>query len=59
MTPQVYVLIAKRDASSTDALKVMYESREHALAAAAVLREYCPIVAVTVGDGSEVEGPHA
>jgi hypothetical protein len=55
MTPQVYVLVAKRDAS--DVLKVTYESREHALAAAAVLREYCPVVAVTVGDGTEVEGP--
>jgi hypothetical protein len=55
VTQQVYTLIAKRDAARPDTLTVRYESREHALAAAAVLQEYCAVVQLTDGDGSEVE----
>jgi hypothetical protein len=57
MTHQTYTLIAKRDASRPDSLTVRYESREHALAAAVVLKQYCPVVSLTDGDGLEVDAP--
>jgi hypothetical protein len=57
MIPQTYTLIAKRDAARPDSLTVKYESREHALAAAAVLRQYCPIVRLTDGEGLDVDAP--
>ncbi len=53
--PQLYTLTAKRDAARPDSLTVRYEKREHALAAAAILKEYCAIVRVTDDDGADVE----
>jgi hypothetical protein len=51
----VYTLKIKRDPARADSLIVRYESREHALAAAAVYREQCPIVTIIGPDGSEVK----
>ena len=50
-----YTLKIKRDPARADSLIVRYESREHALAAAAVYREQCPIVTIIGPDGSEVK----
>jgi len=57
MMQHVFTLVARRDAARPDSLTVRYESREHALAAAAVLREYCAVVRLTDQDGSEVPVP--
>jgi hypothetical protein len=51
----VYTLKIKRDPSRADSLIVRYESKEHALAAAAVYREQCPVVTIIGPDGVEVE----
>lgn len=51
----VYTLKIKRDPTRADALIVRYESREHALAAAAIYREQCPVVTIIGPDGVEVE----
>jgi hypothetical protein len=51
----VYTLKIRRDPARADSLIVRYESREHALAAAAVYREQCPIVTIIGPDGSEVK----
>ncbi|HEY2011428.1 MAG TPA: hypothetical protein VGH23_20735 [Rhizomicrobium sp.] len=51
----VYTLKIKRDPTRADALIVRYESKEYALAAAAIYRQQCPIVTVTGPDGAEVE----
>ena len=51
----VYTLRIKRDPTRADALIVRYESREHALAAAAIYREQCPVVTIIGPDGVEVE----
>jgi hypothetical protein len=59
MMPQVYTLVAKRDPARPDTLTVRYESREHALAAAAVLKEYCATVRIIDGEGAELESPRA
>lgn len=59
MMSQLYTLVAKRDPARPDALTVRYESREHALAAAAVLKEYCAIVRVIDGQGAELESSRA
>jgi hypothetical protein len=56
---QIYTLVARRDATRPDTLTVQYESREHALAAAAVLKEYCAVVRVIDGEGAELENPRA
>jgi hypothetical protein len=51
----VYTLKIKRDPSRADMLIVRYESKEYALAAAAIYRERCPVVTVIGPDGAEVE----
>jgi hypothetical protein len=51
----VYTLKIKRDPTRADALIVRYESREHALAAAAIYRQQCPVVTIIGPDGVEVE----
>jgi hypothetical protein len=51
----VYTLKIKRDPSRADALIVRFESREHALAAAAVYREQCPVVTIIGPDGAVVD----
>jgi hypothetical protein len=51
----VYTLKIKRDPARADSLIVRYESKEHALAAAAIYREQCPVVTIIGPDGSEVE----
>jgi hypothetical protein len=51
----VYTLKIKRDPGRADSLIVRYESREHALAAAAIYREQCPVVTIIGPDGAEVE----
>lgn len=51
----VYTLKIKRDPTRADALIVRYESREHALAAAAIYREQCPLVTIFGPDGAEIE----
>jgi len=56
---QIYTPVARRDAARPDTLTVQYESREHALAAAAVLKEYCAVVRVIDGEGAELESPRA
>ncbi len=56
---QIYTLVARRDAARPDTLTVQYESREHALAAAAILKEYCAVVRVIDGDGAELDSPVA
>jgi hypothetical protein len=50
-----YTLKIKRDPARADSLIVRYESKEHALAAAAVYREQCPVVTIIGPDGCEVE----
>jgi hypothetical protein len=55
MEDAVYTLTAKRDAAGSGALTLQYEDKEFALAAAAVLKEYCPVVFITSPDGSKVD----
>jgi hypothetical protein len=52
---QLYTLIAKRDTCGPHTLTVRYEDRAHAIAAAAVLREFCPVVRIIDGEGTEME----
>jgi hypothetical protein len=51
----VYTLKVKRDPSKADALIVRYESKEFALAAAAIYREQCPVVTIIGPDGAEIQ----
>jgi hypothetical protein len=51
----VYTLKIRRDPSRADSLIVSYESKEHALAAAAIYREQCPVVTIIGPDGAEIE----
>lgn len=55
----LYTLKIKRDPARSASLTVRYESRELALAAAAVYREQCPVVTVIGPDGAEIEDNRA
>jgi|GEM_PF-6260584 len=51
----LYTLKIKRDPARSDSLTVRYESRELAMAAAAIYREQCPVVTIIGPDGAEIE----
>lgn len=49
-----YLLIAKRDPDRSGGLKIGYPTREHAVAAADIIRQLWTVVTVTAPDGSVV-----